>query len=77
VLDPIGYNRKGGWDETYGLKETNVKSKFEAKVVGWKETGIEATIQKNINKQHKQQKLPKQTDKEQKAGKRQRRGPKL
>lgn len=77
VLDPIGYNRKGGWDETYGLKETNVKSHFEAKVVDWKETGIETTIQENINKQHKQQKLPKQTDKEQKDGKRQRRGPKL
>lgn len=77
ILDPIGWNRKGGWDETYGLKETNVKSHFEAKVVDWKETGIEAVIQENVNKQHKQQKLTKQPVKEQKAGKRQRRGPKL
>lgn len=77
VLDPIGYNRKGGWDETYGLKETNVRSHFEAKVVDWKETGIETTIQEDINKQHKQQKLSERTAKEHKAGKRQRRGPKL
>lgn len=76
VLDPIGYNRKGGWDETYGLKETNVKSHFEAKVVDWKETGIEATIQENISKQYKQ-KQSKQPDKNEKVGKRQRRGPKL
>lgn len=77
VLDPVGYNRKGGWDETYGLKETNLKSHFEAKVVDWKETGIDATIQVNINKQRRQQNQIKQTDKEQKNGKRQRRGPKL
>lgn len=77
VLDPIGYNRKAGWDETFGLKETNVKSHFEAKVVDWKETGIEATILENISKQHKQQKQSKQPDKNEKVGKRQRSGPKL
>ncbi len=77
VLDPIGFNRKGGWDETYGLKETNVKSHFEAKVVDWKETGIEATILENISKQHKQKKQSKQPDKNEKVGKRLRRGPKL
>lgn len=77
VLDPVGFNRKGGWDETNGLKETNIKSHFEAKVVDWKETGIEETIQENIRKQHKQQQQSKQIDESRKTGKRQRRGRKL
>lgn len=74
-LDPVGFNRKCGVDETDGLKETNLKSHFEAKVIDWKETGIEETIQENIKRQHKQQ--SKQNDESQKAAKRQRRGPKL
>ncbi|SDW50828.1 hypothetical protein SAMN05444410_103152 [Hydrobacter penzbergensis] len=76
ILDPVGFNRKHGLDETNGLKETNVKSHFEATRVDWKETGIETTIRENINKQHQQQRL-KQKDEKQKPGKRQRRGPKL
>lgn len=76
VLDPVGYNRKGGWDEAEGLKVTNIKSHFEAKQVDWKETGIEATIQENIKRQKQQQQI-KQADESPKAGKRQRRGPKL
>ncbi|MGN6214475.1 hypothetical protein [Parafilimonas sp.] len=76
VLDPVGFNRKGGWDETYQLKETNLKSHFEAKVIDWKETGIEETIRENIKKQQKQQQS-KQTDEKRMTGKRQRRGPKL
>lgn len=74
LLDPIGCNRKNGWHETTGLKEVNVKSHFDAKVIDWKETGIERTIQENIKKQGQQHKPDK--DKHQ-AGKRQHRGPKL
>ncbi len=72
-LDPIGFNKKGGWDETYGLKATNIKPHFEANLVDWKETGIEATIQENIKK-HQQSKQP---DESHKTGTRIRRGPKL
>lgn len=75
VLDPIGYNRKGGWDETYGLKQTNIKSHFEAKAVDWKETCIEETIKDNLKRKQKQQ--SKKINESHKAGKRQRKGPKL
>lgn len=73
VLDPVGYNRKGGWDETDGLKEVNIRSHFKAEQVDWKETGIDETIKENIKKQ---QSL-KQPDESHTSGKRQRRGPKL
>lgn len=76
-LDPIGFNRKCGVDETDGLKVTNLKSHFEAKRVDWKDTSIEATIQENTKKQQKQQQQSKQIDESRKTGKRQRRGPKL
>ncbi len=76
-LDPVGFNRKCDVDETDGLKETNLKSHFEAKVIDWKETGIEETIKENIMQQQKQQQQSKQKDESHKAGKRQRRGPKL
>ncbi|HEX5553368.1 MAG TPA: hypothetical protein VFX43_08975 [Chitinophagaceae bacterium] len=77
ILDPVGHNRKVGCDETYGLKETNVKSRFEAKTVDWKETGIEEIIQDNLRRQQKQQQQLKKTGESHKAGKRQRKGPKL
>ncbi|OJW81557.1 MAG: hypothetical protein BGO69_09245 [Bacteroidetes bacterium 46-16] len=73
VLDPVGFNRKGGWDETDGLKLKNIKSHFEAKIIDWKETGIEQTIKENIKKQQQS----KQADESRKTGQRQRRGPKL
>lgn len=71
-LDPIGFNRKCGVDEMDGLKETNLKSHFEAKVIDWKEAGIEETIQENIRRQQQQSK---QNGKNHKATKRQRAGP--
>lgn len=73
ALDPVGFNRKGGWDETDGLKQKNIKSHFEAKIIDWKETGIGQTIKENIKKQQQS----KQADESRKTGKRQRRGPKL
>lgn len=73
-LDPIAYNRKGGWDETFGLKETNLKSHFEAKTVDWKETGIEETIQQNIKRLRQQKEQPTENYKK---GNRVRRRPKL
>lgn len=75
LLDPIGFNRRGGWDETYQLKETNLKSHFVAGIVDWKETNIRQRIDENLKKIDKQQSKP--IKKGQKTGKRQRKGPKL
>lgn len=47
VLDPIGYNRKHGFDELSNLKESNLKSHFKAGQVAWKDTGIEEAIREN------------------------------
>lgn len=46
-LDPIGYNRKHGFDELSNLKESNLKSHFNAGQIGWKDTGIEEAIREN------------------------------
>jgi hypothetical protein len=54
-LDPIGFNRNEGFNERNGLKEVNVKSHFEAKVLGWKESCFVEQIRENIREQKKQQ----------------------
>lgn len=72
-MDPIGFNRKIGLDEVDNLKETNVQSHFEAKIVNWKDTEIEQIIQKNLQRQ--QHHKPK--EQKQKNNKRQRRGRKM
>lgn len=91
ILDPVGFNRANNLPETAGLKGTNIRSHFEAKVVEWKDTGIEWVIERNLEKQDcyeqyinileakrlKGQKLKQQNLKEQKPSKRQRKGPKL
>lgn len=46
-MDPIGFNRKHGFDETFMLKETNIKSQFMARQIDWKDTAIEETIKEN------------------------------
>ncbi|QQT46049.1 Uncharacterised protein [Sphingobacterium multivorum] len=46
-LDPIGYNRKHGWDLLDRLKETTIRSHFTARIVDWKETGLQETIDQN------------------------------
>lgn len=76
VLDPIGFNRKIGLDDTNGLKEKQLKPHSEAKLIDWKETGIGQIIKENLNKQQKQQQL-KQRDNNKQNSKQQRRGPKL
>lgn len=47
ILDPIGFNRKHGVDPLWGLKETGIRSHFEARKVDWKETGLEEMIEEN------------------------------
>lgn len=47
VLDPVGWNRRNGWPETDDLKWVGLKLEFEAKIVPWKETGIDDLITEN------------------------------
>jgi len=49
-LDPIGFNRKHGFGMLDGLKETQICPHFTAKVIGWKETGLQETIDQNRKK---------------------------
>lgn len=46
-LDPIGYNRKHGQDLMSGLKETSISPHFVAKIMDWKEIGIQDIIDEN------------------------------
>ncbi|OJW80319.1 MAG: hypothetical protein BGO69_05515 [Bacteroidetes bacterium 46-16] len=75
-MDPIGWNRKIGLNETSDLKEANVHSHFEAKTIDWKETPIEQIIQKNLQRQQQLQQK-KQGNQKQATNKKQRQGPKL
>lgn len=54
ILDPVGFNTRGGWEETDGLKINNIHSHFKAAILDWKETGIEETIKENLKKLQKQ-----------------------
>lgn len=74
ILDPVGYNREYGLDESHGLKFTNIKSHFEAKIVDWKDTHFLNILKKNINQQQQQHKKNLKTLR---AKNRQRRSPKL
>lgn len=76
VLDPIGFNRAIGLEETAGLKRTNLRAHFEAKVIDWKDTGIEQVIQRNIKERQARQQLLKSIN-DHKPNKRQRKGPRL
>lgn len=53
-LDPIGWNRDGGWDLKEDLKHTRLRSHFEAKTVPWEETGIQEVIKDNLKRQNKE-----------------------
>ncbi len=73
ILDPIGFNRKNGLDETARLKEVNIKPHFDAKIIDWKETAIAKIIQNNLV----QQQRARLNEYTQKSSKRQRKGPRL
>ena len=73
ILDPVGYNSVHGWDELCRLKFTNVKSHFKAKVIKWEDTAINLVIEKNLNKWQQEM----QEKKDNVAGKRRHRYPKL
>lgn len=47
TLDPIGWDRRHGWDEIELLKKTGLKMHFEAKIIPWHKTGIDELIARN------------------------------
>lgn len=51
VLDPVGWNRRMGWEENEGLKETGLRLEFKAELVPWNRSGIDELISENRLKQ--------------------------
>ncbi|MFV8326895.1 hypothetical protein [Flavobacterium sp. ZS1P14] len=49
-LDPIGWNRRNGFDETQNLKRIGLKLQFKARTIPWNETGIDETIKENLKR---------------------------
>lgn len=74
MMDPVGVNRKGGWEDTFELKETPVKAHFIAKTVDWKDTDIGETISENLKKEAEKQKRIQQETPTQNSSRRLRRG---
>jgi len=70
-LDPVGWNRRWGWEETEGLKETGLQLDFKAEVVPWHKSGIDDLIAEN------RAKLPIAEEKNNKVQPKNGRGPKL
>jgi hypothetical protein len=54
-LDPIGWNRAGGWDLKEDLKWLGVKNHFEAKTIPWEQTYIVDIIKDNKEELQKKQ----------------------
>lgn len=50
TLDPIGWNRHNGFDETQNLKKTGLKLEFTARTIPWNETRIDQTIKENLKR---------------------------
>lgn len=51
ILDPVGWNRRWGWGEREGLKETGLQLEFKAETVPWRKSGIDQLIAENRLKQ--------------------------
>ncbi|MGK6342517.1 hypothetical protein ACMGDK_09775 [Chryseobacterium sp. DT-3] len=68
-LDPIGWNRAGGWDLKEDLKWLGVKNHFEAKTIPWEQTYIVDIIKDNKEElQRKQDNQQKEKPKNQNKG---------
>lgn len=62
-LDPIGWNRHGGWDITDSLKQIDVKGHFTAKTIPWQQTHLPEIIRENIERGKEQKRPEKLPDK--------------
>jgi hypothetical protein len=60
-LDPIGWNRRNGFDETQNLKRTGLKLQFKALTIPWNETGIDETIKENLKRLQSEKMKPGQS----------------
>jgi hypothetical protein len=56
-LDPIGWNMKGGFKLSDGLRETGLQAHFVAKIIPWGETWVADIIKENLERQHKPEKI--------------------
>jgi hypothetical protein len=52
TLDPVGWNRANGFDETQNLKKTGLRLEFTSRTIPWNETGIDDTIKENLKRGH-------------------------
>lgn len=50
VLDPVGWNRRHGFEETSYLKNTDFKLHFKAEIVPWEKTILKEIITENRNR---------------------------
>lgn len=49
-LDPVGWNKIGGWDVKSDLKTTGFKLHFKAELIPWSQTGIKQIIDDNLKR---------------------------
>ncbi len=54
-LDPIGWNRAGGWDLKHGLKQSGLKQHFSAETIPWQQTFLPEIIKINREQAEKKQ----------------------
>lgn len=57
-LDPIGWNRNGGWDIKDELKQIGLKPHFQAKIIPWQSTYLRKVIKRNLEKMKQQSTKP-------------------
>lgn len=60
TLDPVGWNRRWGWGDTEGLKETGLRVNFKAELIPWNRSGIDELIAENKTKKAKENEIKKQ-----------------
>lgn len=58
-LDPIGWNRLGGWDLKDDLKQIGLKSHFVATTIPWEKSWLAVIIKENLERMNKQEKKKK------------------
>lgn len=54
-LDPVGWNRHGGWDIKNDLKQIGVKGHFIAQTIPWQQTYLPEIIKENLERNKKQE----------------------
>jgi len=60
-LDPVGWNREGGWELKDDLKHIGVKQHFRAETIPWQQTFLPEIIRINEERNRKEQQKPMNT----------------